>query len=131
MTKIEGGIAMNVIPETCVAHINFRYAPGRTPDGAEERLTELTQGLGSLAFGGNSGSGAVVVDHPQAQKLIAAGNLTVAPKQAWTPVAEFAAAGFAAVNFGPGETAQAHRRDESVPIANLVRAHHVLEAFGT
>jgi succinyl-diaminopimelate desuccinylase len=131
VTRVEGGIAMNVIPETCVAHVNFRYAPGRSPSEAEERLSELCCGLGSLEFGGNSGSGAVVVDHPLAQKLIAAGSLTVAPKQAWTPVAEFAAAGYPAVNFGPGATAQAHRRDESIPVANLLRAHQVLEAFGT
>jgi len=131
VTKVEGGIAMNVIPSVCTAHINFRYAPGRTPQDAEHRLTALTQGLGTLEFGGNSGSGAVVVDHPLAQKLIAAGNLRVAPKQAWTPVAEFAAAGFPAVNFGPGATAQAHQREESIPISNLVHAYHVLEAFGT
>src|SRR4051812_15452278 len=123
VTRVEGGIAMNVIPATCVAHVNFRYAPGRTPAGAQERLTELTQGLGALEFGGNSGSGAVVVDHPLARKLVAAGNLAVAPKQAWTPVAEFAAAGYPAVNFGPGATAQAHQREESIPIANLLHAH--------
>jgi succinyl-diaminopimelate desuccinylase len=50
VTKVSGGIAMNVIPETCTAHVNFRYAPGRTPQQAEARLTELTQGLGTLAF---------------------------------------------------------------------------------
>ena len=131
VTKIEGGIAMNVIPETCTAHINFRYAPGRTPEEAERRLEALTQGLGELTFAGNSGSAPVALDHPLARKLIAAGDLTVAPKQAWTPVAEFAAAGYPAVNFGPGETSQAHRRDESIPIANLLHAHRVLEAFGT
>jgi succinyl-diaminopimelate desuccinylase len=131
VTKVSGGIAMNVIPERCVAHINFRYAPGRTPREAEKRLLGLTQGLGELEFGSNSGSAPVALDHPLAQKLIAAGDLVVAPKQAWTPVAEFAAAGFAAVNFGPGETSQAHRRDESIAIAGLVHAHRVLEAFGT
>jgi succinyl-diaminopimelate desuccinylase len=131
VTKIAGGIAMNVIPETCTAHVNFRYAPGRTPDAAEARLHELTCGLGELTVTGNSGSGAVAVDHPLARKLIQAGSLDVAPKQAWTPVAEFAAAGFPAVNFGPGATAQAHRRDESIEIAALLRSFQVLEAFGT
>ena len=95
---------MNVIPESCTAHVNFRYAPGRTPREAEKRLEGLTQGLGELEFGGNSPSAPVAPDHPLAQKLIAAGSLTVAPKQAWTPVAEFATAGFPAINFGPGET---------------------------
>jgi succinyl-diaminopimelate desuccinylase len=61
--------------------------------------------------------------------LLAAGGQAPAPKQAWTPVAEFGQAGLPAVNFGPGEPAQAHRRDESVEIAALVRAYEVLERF--
>ena len=129
VTRIAGGIAMNVIPETCTAHVNFRYAPGRTPEQAEARLHALTGGLGELTITGNSGSGAVAVDHPLARKLIETGGLHVAPKQAWTPVAEFAAAGFPAVNFGPGAPAQAHRRDESIEIAALQRSYEVLEAF--
>ncbi len=131
VTKVSGGIAMNVIPDSCSAHVNFRYAPGRTPEDAEERLRALTGGHGELVVDGNSGSAPVALDHPLAQKLIQAGSLTVAPKQAWTPVAEFAAAGYPAVNFGPGATAQAHRRDEHVEISALLSAHRVLEAFGT
>ena len=38
MTKIAGGIAMNVIPGEATAHVNYRYAPGRTPEEAEARL---------------------------------------------------------------------------------------------
>ena len=60
---------------------------------------------------------------------MAAGDLARAPKQAWTPVAEFGQAGLDAVNFGPGEPAQAHRRDESVRIDALVRSYEVLERF--
>src|SRR4051812_2801416 len=131
VTRVEGGIAMNVIPETCTAHVNYRYAPGKTPAGAEARLHELTGGLGELTITGNSGAGAVAVDHPLARRLVETGALHVAPKQAWTPVAEFAAAGFAAVNFGPGATAQAHRRDESIEIAALARSYEVLEAFAS
>ena len=44
-------------------------------------------------------------------------------------MAEFGAAGLDAVNFGPGAPEQAHRRDESVEIAALVRSYEVLEAF--
>ena len=38
VTKIAGGIAMNVIPGEATAHVNYRYAPGRTPEEAEARL---------------------------------------------------------------------------------------------
>ena len=33
------------------------------------------------------------------------------------------------MNFGPGDPAQAHRRDESVEIVALERAYAVLEAY--
>src|SRR3954464_9943970 len=130
VTQISGGIANNVIPDVCVASVNFRYAPGRAPDEASARLRELCAG-GELEITGNAGSAPVALEHPQARRLIAAGELAVAPKQAWAPVAEFAEFGFPAVNFGPGSPAQAHRRDESVEIARLLHAHRVLEAFAT
>ena len=53
----------------------------------------------------------------------------MAPKQAWTPVAQFAEEGIDAVNYGPGATAYAHRRDEQVPVANLERCYETLRAF--
>jgi succinyl-diaminopimelate desuccinylase len=128
VTRIAGGIAGNVIPELAEAHVNFRYAPGRTPAEAEARLVELCAG-GELRIDSNSPSGAVATANPHARRLAAVGDLPVAPKQAWTPVAEFGLAGLDAINFGPGAPAQAHRRDESIEVAALVRSHRVLEAF--
>jgi succinyl-diaminopimelate desuccinylase len=128
VTQIAGGIAQNVIPDRVDAHVNYRFAPGRTPEAAQARLRELCPG-GELRIESLAPSGPVATANPQARALIAAGDLRVAPKQAWTPVAEFGAAGLDAVNFGPGAPVQAHRRDESVEIAALVRAYEVLEAF--
>jgi len=128
VTEIRGGIASNVVPERADCGVNYRFAPGRTVEAARARLRELCPG-GELTIDSVAPSGAVATANPRAQALIAAGDLRVAPKQAWTPVAEFGQAGLDAVNFGPGEPAQAHRRDESVQIAALVRAHEVLEAF--
>lgn len=129
VTRVAGGIAANVIPDRVECHVNFRYAPGRTPEAAEARLRELCGGHGELAVDSNAPSGAVCVREPWVQRLIAAGGLPVAPKQAWTPVAEFTAAGVPAINFGPGAPAQAHRVDESVEIAALVRSYELLEAL--
>jgi succinyl-diaminopimelate desuccinylase len=128
VTEIQGGIAQNVIPDRVVCGVNYRFAPGRSPDDARQRLRELCPG-GELTIDSLAPSGPVATGNPRAQKLIAAGDLKVAPKQAWTPVAEFGLAGLDAVNFGPGEPAQAHRRDESIEIAALERSYRVLEAF--
>lgn len=128
VTRIAGGIAGNVIPERAECQVNFRYAPGRSPQEAEARLLALCDGHGELRIDSNAPAGAVA-EGPLVDALVAAGDLTVAPKQAWTPVAEFAAAGLPAVNFGPGDPPQAHTREESVDVAALVRSYRVLEAF--
>lgn len=130
VTRIAGGIAENVIPDTVACHVNYRYAPGRSAADAEARIHALCEHPhATLDIHSNAPSGAVAVAHPLVQELIAAGELPVAPKQAWTPVAEFALAGVPAVNFGPGDPAYAHRRDELVRVDALVRSARTLELF--
>ena len=130
VTTIEGGIATNVIPDRVQAHVNYRYAPSHAPADAEARLREL---LGhhrvQVEIDGNAPPGPVSVTNPLVQRLRAAGDLSVGPKQAWTPVAEFATVGVDAINFGPGDPQYAHRDDERVEVAALVRSHEVLRRF--
>jgi succinyl-diaminopimelate desuccinylase len=126
-TRIEGGIAANVIPDRVEVGINYRYAPNRTPLEAEERLGDLVGG--EVEITSNSPPARVATDSPLVERLRAAGDLAVEPKQAWTPVAEFAAQGLDAVNFGPGATRYAHRRDERVEIAELERTFETLRRF--
>jgi succinyl-diaminopimelate desuccinylase len=128
VTKIAGGIASNVIPGEAEALVNFRYAPGRSPEEAETRLAELCRG-GTLEILSNSPSGPVATANPHARRLAALGNLEVAPKQAWTPVAEFGLFGLEAINFGPGAPAQANQVGEYVDAAALVRCYELLESF--
>jgi succinyl-diaminopimelate desuccinylase len=129
VTRVAGGIADNVVPAEAVAHVNYRYAPDRSAADAEAWLRELCEPHGSLVIDGNAPSAPVAVANPMARRLIAAGDLAVEPKQAWTPVAEFAGAGVDAINFGPGDPAQAHTRDEHVRIDALVRCCQTIEAF--
>jgi succinyl-diaminopimelate desuccinylase len=125
---IEGGIARNVIPDRVTAQVNYRYAPGRAAADADRRLHELCDGEHrELEIESNAPSAPVAISHPLVQRLIEAGSLEVAPKQAWTPVAEFAQVDVPAVNFGPGDPAFAHRRDEQVRIDALVRSFRTLE----
>jgi succinyl-diaminopimelate desuccinylase len=131
VTQVHGGIARNVVPDEAVALVNHRYPPGRTPQEAESVLRALCEPHGELRIDGHAPSGTVPpADHPLVRALRrAAGDAPLAPKQAWTPVAEFAAAGVAAINFGPGDPRFAHRRDEQVAIEALERSLAVLMAF--
>ena len=129
VTKLAGGIADNVIPDEAVAHVNYRYPPGMAATDAEARLRGWCEPHGALAIDSNAPSAPVAASHELVQALRRAGDLPVEPKQAWTPVAEFAARGLAAVNFGPGDPRYAHRRDELVEEAALQRCYDVLERF--
>ena len=125
---IEGGIADNVVPDLCSARLNYRYAPGRSRQAAEERLRAFAPEA-ELELLGNSPPAGVVVDRPLVQRLREAGRFAVEPKQAWTPVAQFAEAGLDAINLGPGATRYAHTADEQVPVAGLVRTYDALRRF--
>jgi succinyl-diaminopimelate desuccinylase len=127
VTEIRGGIARNVIPGEAVASVNARYAPGRDATDAEAWLRGLCAGHGELRIDSNAPSAPVATANPLVRALQAAGALAVEAKQAWTPVAEFARAGVDAVNFGPGDPAFAHTRDERVEIAALVIAYETLQ----
>jgi succinyl-diaminopimelate desuccinylase len=131
VTRIEGGIATNVIPDRVEANVNFRYAPDRSPSSAEAYLRSMLPEGASFEHAGDSPPARVVTDSPLVHRLRAAGDLALEPKQAWTNVADFTSRGIDAVNFGPGATRYAHRRDEQVEIAALVRAYESLRRFVT
>jgi succinyl-diaminopimelate desuccinylase len=131
LTRIEGGIAANVIPDRVTAHVNFRYAPDRSPESAEEYLRSLVPAGAELVHRGDAPPAHVVTDSPLVRRLQASGDLALEPKQAWTNVADFTSRGIDAVNFGPGATRYAHRRDEQVEIAALAAAYTSLWDFLT
>jgi succinyl-diaminopimelate desuccinylase len=124
--RIEGGIAANVIPDRAAAELNFRFAPGQSVAEAEARLRELMPG-GRLEVLSSAPAAPVGLGNPLLARLAA--ELPIRPKQAWTPVAQFAQARIDAVNLGPGATAYAHKRDEQIPVANLVRCYEILRSF--
>jgi succinyl-diaminopimelate desuccinylase len=129
VTRLEAGIAQNVIPDRAVAHVNYRFPPGMAAEEAEARLREWCEPYGALSIDSVAPSAPVALADPLVQALREAGDLAVEPKQAWTPVAEFAQRGLPAVNFGPGDPRYAHRRDEQVSEDALARAYEVLERF--
>lgn len=130
-TRIEAGVADNVIPSEASVTLNLRYAPDRSPAEAEAALQSLLPESAALEIVGNAAAARVISDTPPVAALRASGGLALEPKLAWTNVADFTAAGIDAVNFGPGHTALAHRRDERVAIAALTHSYETLWRFLT
>ena len=126
VTRIEGGVADNVVPAHASATLNYRYAPGRSRSEAEGRLRELA---GAVEILSHSAAATVPSRNALLDRLREIGGFELAPKQAWTPVAQFAERGLDAINLGPGATRYAHRADEQVEIAELVRTFEALTAF--
>ena len=132
VTRIEGFTGRNVLPAQCSLNLNYRFAPGRTVDDAVVDLEHLAKQFNaSCTVTDRSPAGPVILDNPLLQELRALTSLPVEPKQAWTDVARLALAGIPAANFGPGEQAQAHQKNESCGEEALERAYRLLEKFLT
>jgi succinyl-diaminopimelate desuccinylase len=128
-TTLHAGGARNVIPGRATANVNFRYSPEMTPERAEQTLRGWCEPHGEIEILSNSPGAPPPHENPLLDRLLAASERSVEAKQAWTPVAEFAAVGVEAVNFGPGDPAFAHRAAERVAIEALARCYRVLESF--
>ena len=129
VTQASAGRARNVIPDQLEMNLNYRFAPGKTIAEAQEDVRRLIGSRAEIEFVDAAPSGRVCVTNPLFQKLLAATGLPTAAKQGWTDVARFSEFGVDAINFGPGETAQAHQKDESAPTASLAVAFEKLSEF--
>jgi succinyl-diaminopimelate desuccinylase len=116
--------ARNVVPDRFTLNINMRFAPGRDPEDAIAELRALMPSGAEVEIVDVAPSGAVRLDQPRLAAWIKRQHIAVDAKQAWTDVARLASRGVAAVNFGPGATAEAHQARESIAIDALV-AHHL------
>jgi succinyl-diaminopimelate desuccinylase len=129
VTMLQAGVARNVIPGTCTANVNFRYSPRLDAREAERALRERCRMHGELELLSNSQGALPPQENPLFARLLAASGIPAQAKQAWTPVAELAAAGIEAVNLGPGDPGLAHRADERIASAALARTYEILESF--
>lgn len=118
--RISGGTAGNVIPDSTVIEVNYRFAPDKSPEDAEEYVRTLLDGFDVVRTDAAAGA-RPGLQHPAAAAFVAAVGAAPKPKYGWTDVARFSALGIPAVNFGPGDPLLAHTDDEHVE-ADAVRA---------
>ncbi len=125
---ISGGVAGNVIPDECVVTVNFRFAPDRDEAAAEQHLRTVFDGFDVTIV--DSAPGARPgLDGALAQRFAQRVGGEVTAKLGWTDVARFSALGVPAVNFGPGDPALAHKREEYVETARIHDGERVLLEF--
>ncbi len=129
ITRASGGHARNVVPDGFELNLNYRFAPGKSVSQAQEDVRRLIANRAELEFTDLAPSGHVCSENPLFQRLVALAGVKVASKQAWTDVAQLSARGIDAINFGPGETAQAHQANESAPIPALSQVYDQLARF--
>jgi succinyl-diaminopimelate desuccinylase len=126
--RITGGVAGNVIPDTCEVEVNYRFAPSRDAEEATRIVRDVFAGFDvevvDLAIGARPG-----LDAPLAQEFVAAVGAEPRPKYGWTDVARFSAMGVPAVNYGPGDPHLAHHDEERVPLAQITEVERGLRAW--
>jgi succinyl-diaminopimelate desuccinylase len=129
VTRAEGGIARNVIPDRFTCNVNLRFAPDRTPEEAVAHLRSLVPPDAEFTVRDLAPAAPARAEDPVVGRFLAAAGLPVRGKQGWTDAARFAGLGVPALNFGPGNPELAHRRDEKAPVTDLAGAYEVLWKF--
>jgi succinyl-diaminopimelate desuccinylase len=127
---ISGGVAGNVVPDTCEVAVNFRFAPDRSLPEAQAHVREVLDGL-ELEFTDGAPGALPGLDAPTAQEFLVAIGVTPIAKYGWTDVSRFAARGIPALNYGPGDPNLAHTREEHVHTDLITVCTEVLRRYLT
>jgi len=130
-TLAKGGRARNVVADGFELNVNYRFAPGKSIAQAQKELHDFVAGRCAVSFIDLAPSGRLCGANPFFQRLEKLTGRPAEAKQAWTDVARFSELGVDAVNFGPGETAQAHQHTESASLSALQRSFDILQALLT
>jgi succinyl-diaminopimelate desuccinylase len=130
-TLANGGRGRNVVPDKFELNLNYRFAPGKTPQQALAEVEAMVGARAKVLATDLSPAGRPHRQHPLVQRLIGCGVKAVERKQAWTDVARFDQIGVPAVNFGPGLNAQAHQHNEFTELPLLAEGYEILRRFLT
>ena len=127
---IAGGVAGNVIPDSCVVTVNFRFAPDRSEDQAAQHVREVFSGW-DVTITDCAPAARPGLRHPAAASFLDAVGAPPRAKLGWTDVARFDALGVPAVNYGPGIPEIAHTRDEYVELSRIAECEERLRSWLT
>ena len=131
--RIQGGVAPNVVADTCLLDLDCRNPPSKTKGDVEAILRRAfvaaREDVG-LELYHEVPAAAVPFDAPHVRLLADLAKSEVIAVTYATEMAWYAAYNPRCVVFGPGETARIHIPDERVSLAETVRAAEILAAYG-
>ncbi len=136
---IEGGQAVNVVPDRCWIEIDRRTLPGETAENAIESVKAVLQDSPDLELEAPYLSVAgmeVAEDTPIVQRLARsikeiAGTAAIEAASYATDAGFYNSAGIPTVVFGPGDIAQAHTKEEYIELHQLHQAVDIVRRFLT
>lgn len=136
---IEGGQAVNIVPDRCWIEIDRRSLPGETVLAILEPVRSLLHDIPNWEFdephlsvaGMDISEDAAIVKQLSASIKQVQGGSIVESAQYATDAGIYTAAGIPTVVFGPGDIAQAHTDSEFIELKQLEQAVHIVERFLT
>jgi acetylornithine deacetylase/succinyl-diaminopimelate desuccinylase family protein len=142
VTTIRGGVTPNIIPEQCSIDVDLRVLPGQDTSALKQRIEALAEACGDahpwcapkVEWQQHYPPLAADTAHPDLERLASAitaevGSCEHAAVAYGTNGGFYAAAGIPSVVFGPGSIADAHTKDESVDLDEVVTAARILRRF--
>jgi succinyl-diaminopimelate desuccinylase len=136
ITKIEGGIRENVVPDRCVIYLDRRTIPGEDPTTVRDEVLQIAEdavaGMEGIHVeaeldGEYCAASMSEPDSPHVEALLAANRyLGLGPELTGFNMATdgryFARAGFPTIIYGPGDPRLAHVPDEWVGVNEVMSA---------
>jgi acetylornithine deacetylase len=132
---IEGGRAVNVVPDSCWIEIDRRSLPGETPESVVHPLKERLKDLADVEFAvPHIGVGGMDVPEssPIVQQLGSAirnvtGGVRIETAAYATDAGVYNQAGIPTVVFGPGDIAQAHTDSEWIALDQVYQCVSIIQ----
>ena len=122
ITQSESSKGRTTIPGIWEANINYRFSPNLELEEAEKIVIDLVEstnikGLDYLIT--DRSYAGKVIENASFKKFVKKSSFPLEAKQAWTDVAQLTNLGISALNFGAGLTAQAHKNNEYILLADI------------
>jgi acetylornithine deacetylase/succinyl-diaminopimelate desuccinylase family protein len=134
---IEGGQAVNIVPDRCTIEIDRRTLPGESAASVMAPVREVLRGIDSWRFeephlsvqGMDVGQSSEIATILSEGIRAVTGDVQIVSAQYATDAGVYNQAGVPTVVFGPGDIARAHTSNEYVELSQVIQADSIIRAI--